>query len=339
MSSYKPPFTLNAEILGYVARICELVGCLSASDEMQGMLRLRRVNRIRTIQGSLAIEGNTLTEGQITAILEGKRVLAPPREVQEVKNALFAYEFFQGWFPEKEADMLEAHRLLMNGLIDDAGVYRDGGVGVMSGERGVHMAPPANRVQMLMADLLGWLSTSTIHPLVKSSVFHYEFEFIHPFSDGNGRLGRLWQSLILAKWNPVFAHLPVESLVFERQEAYYRALQESTLESDSGPFIVFMLAALHDALVSVTPQVAPPVTPQVLELLRVVKSDASRAELQAVLGLRDRKSFFERYLRPALALGLLEMSIPDKPNSRLQKYRLTDKGRQVKQCESLNLKS
>jgi Fic family protein len=201
------------------------------------------------------------------------------------------------------------------------------------------MAAPANRVQMLMADLLGWLSTSTIHPLVKSSVFHYEFEFIHPFSDGNGRLGRLWQSLILAKWNPVFAHLPVESLVFERQEAYYRALQESTLESDSGPFIVFMLAALHDALVSVTPQVAPPVTPQVLELLRVVKSDASRAELQAVLGLRDRKSFFERYLRPALALGLMEMSIPDKPNSRLQKYRLTDKSRQVKQCESLNLKS
>lgn len=334
MSSYKPPFTISAEILGYVARICELVGCLSVSDVMAGILRLRRINRIRTIQGSLAIEGNTLTEGQITAILEGKRVLAPPREVQEVKNALFAYEHFQDWYPEKEKDLLEAHHLLMIGLIDDAGAYRSGGVGVMSGERVIHMAPPAERVQPLMADLLGWLSTSRIHPLVKSSVFHYEFEFIHPFSDGNGRMGRIWQSLILAKWNPVFAHLPVESLVFERQEAYYLALQESTQQSDSAPFIIFMLNALYDALVSVAPQVTPQVTPQVLELLRAVKSEASRVDLQAELKLRDRKSFFERYLRPALALGLLEMSIPDKPNSRLQKYRLTEKGRQVKLCES-----
>lgn len=334
MSSYKPPFTISAEILGYVARICELVGCLSVSDVMAGILRLRRINRIRTIQGSLAIEGNTLTEGQITAILEGKRVLAPPREVQEVKNALFAYEHFQDWYPEKEKDLLEAHHLLMIGLIDDAGAYRSGGVGVMSGERVIHMAPPAERVQPLMADLLGWLSTSRIHPLVKSSVFHYEFEFMHPFSDGNGRMGRLWQSLVLAKWNPVFAHLPVESLVFERQEAYYLALQESTQQSDSAPFIIFMLNALYDALVSVAPQVTPQVTPQVLELLRAVKSEASRVDLQAELKLRDRKSFFERYLRPALALGLLEMSIPDKPNSRLQKYRLTEKGRQVKLCES-----
>lgn len=329
MSSYAPPFTLNAEILGYVARICELLGCLSVSNEMAHTLRLRRVNRIRTIQGSLAIEGNTLTEAQITAILDGKRVIAPPREVQEVKNALSAYENFQHWYPEKEKDLLEAHRLLMIGLIDDVGVYRSGGVGVMSGERVIHMAPPAERVQPLMANLLGWLSTTTIHPLVSSSVFHYEFEFIHPFSDGNGRMGRLWQSLILAKWNPVFAHLPVESLVFERQEAYYLALQESTQQSDSAPFIIFMLHALYDALVSVAPQVTPQVTPQVLELLRAVNSEASRAELQEKLGLRDRKSFFERYLRPALALGLLEMSIPEKPNSRLQKYRLTESGRQV----------
>jgi Fic family protein len=330
MSSYTPPFTLNAEILGYVARICELMGRLSTTDEMAGMLRLRRINRIRTIQGSLAIEGNTLTESQITAILEGKRVIAPPREVQEVKNAICAYEHFPDWSSNKEENLLEAHRILMSGLTDDAGVYRSGGVGVMSGESVIHMAPPANRVQQLMADLLGWLSTAKIHPLVSSSVFHYEFEFIHPFSDGNGRMGRLWQSLILAKWNPVFAHLPVESLVFERQDAYYRALKESTLQSDSAPFIIFMLNSLYDALVSVPPQVAPQVTPQVLELLRKITSEASRAELQTLLRLRDRKSFFERYLRPALSFGLLEMSIPNKPNSRLQKYRLTDKGRQVK---------
>lgn len=200
----------------------------------------------------------------------------------------------------------------------------------MSGESLIHMAPPAERVQQLMADLLGWLSAAKIHPLVSSSVFHYEFEFIHPFSDGNGRMGRLWQSLILAKWNPVFANLPVESLVFERQADYYRALKESTLQSDSAPFIIFMLNSLYDALLSAAPQVAPQVTPQVLELLRKITSDASRAELQTLLGLRDRKSFFDRYLKPALSLGLLEMSIPNKPNSRLQKYRLTIKGRQIK---------
>ncbi len=327
MSAYTPPFTLNAEILGAIAAICELVGRLSATDEMAGVLRLRRIHRIRTIQGSLAIEGNTLTEEQITAILEGKRVIAPAREVQEVKNAISAYEHFQEWDAKKEEHLLQAHRSLMAGLVGDAGTYRSGGVGVMSGETVIHMAPPAERVPELMADLFGWLSTSEIHPLVSSSVFHYEFEFIHPFSDGNGRMGRLWQSLILSNWNPVFAHLPVESLIFERQEAYYQAIEESTRRSDSAPFLIFMSSAIRDALSAAAPQVTPQVTPQVLELLQVVRGETSRAELQAMLGLRDRKSFFERYLRPALSLGLLEMCIPDKPNSRLQKYRLTAKGR------------
>ena len=200
----------------------------------------------------------------------------------------------------------------------------------MSGERVIHMAPPADRVPELMAVLFSWLSSTNIHPLVSSSVFHYEFEFIHPFSDGNGRMGRLWQSLILAKWNPVFAHLPVESLIFERQDAYYQAIQDSTKRSDSAPFIIFMLNAIRDALSVVAPQVTPQVTPQVLELLRVVRGDITRAELQRMLGLRDRKSFFERYLKPALDFGLLEMTIPDKPNSRLQKYCLADKGRKVR---------
>jgi Fic family protein len=336
LSSYTPPFTLNAEILGSVARICELVGSLSASDQMMGVLRLRRIHRIRTIQGSLAIEGNTLTEEQITAILDGKRVIAPPREVQEVKNAISAYAHFQEWGAKKEEDLLEAHRFLMVGLVGDAGAYRTGSVGVMSGETVTHMAPPAERVPELMADLFGWLCTTDIHPLVSSSVFHYEFEFIHPFSDGNGRMGRLWQSLILANWNPVFAHLPVESLIFERQEAYYESIEESTRCSDSAPFIIFMLNAIRDALSAVAPQVALQVTPQVVELLQAVRGEASRAELQGMLGLRDRKSFFERYLKPAVALGLLEMTIPAKPNSRLQKYRLTLEGLQFKRCESFD---
>lgn len=326
MSDYHPPYTLTPEILNRVAAIGEAVGRWSAFRDPARALRLRRVNRVRTIHGSLAIEGNTLSEAQITAILEGKRVIAPPREVQEVRNALAAYERFETWAPGAEKDLLAAHRLLMAGLIDEAGVYRRGGVGVMAGARVVHMAPPAERVPRLMADLFGWLTATDAHPLIASSVFHYEFEFIHPFADGNGRMGRLWQSLILARWNPLFAELPVESLVHAHQDDYYRAIQESTRQTDCAPFVAFMLRMILDAVTTAAPQVSPQVSPQVAELLKVILGEMSREALQVALGLSDRKSFRDRYLKPALAEGLIEMTIPDKPNSRLQKYRLTAKG-------------
>jgi len=327
MSTHQPPFTITPLILNRVAQISEVVGRLSVLAEASRDLRLRRINRIRTVHGSLAIEGNTLNEAQITAILDGKRVIAPPREVLEVKNALAAYELFQSWKPEAEGDLLDAHRVLMSGLIDEAGIYRQGGVGVMAGSQVIHMAPPASRVPGLMADLLGWLALTDAHPLVASSVFHYEFEFIHPFVDGNGRMGRLWQSLILAHWNPLFADVPVESLVFAHQATYYAALQESTRQTDSAPFIEFMLGVIVDAVKANTPQVTHQVTPQVRRLLDALQGTMSRDELQQALGLRDRKSFQVRYINPALGVGLIEMTLPGKPNSRLQQYRLTDTGR------------
>jgi len=325
---YQPPYTITPEILNRVAEISEAIGRLTVLTTQAGGLRLRRINRIRTIRGSLAIEGNTLTEAQITALLEGKRVFAPPREVQEVKNALAAYDRFDTWKPGVEKDLLEAHRILMSGLIDEAGLYRHGGVGVMAGQQVIHMAPPADRVPRLMHDLLGWLAATDAHPLIVSSVFHYEFEFIHPFADGNGRMGRLWQSLILTHWNPLFVDIPVESLIFKHQAAYYRAIQESTQKTDSAPFIAFMLRMILDTVTISAPQVTPQVTPQVGDLLAVIRGEMGREELQDALSLSDRKSFRERYLRRALADGLIEMTIPDKPNSRLQKYRLTDKGLQ-----------
>ncbi len=287
-------------------------------------LRLRRINRIRTIHGSLAIEGNTLSEAQITAILDGKRVIAPPREVQEVKNALAAYEHFDSWKPESEKDLLEAHQILMSGLIDEAGLYRHGGVGVMAGGEVIHMAPPADRVPHLMNDLFAWLAATDAHTLIASSVFHYEFEFIHPFADGNGRIGRLWQSLILAHWNPLLADIPVESLVFEHQNEYYQAIQESTQKTDSAPFIAFMLRMILDTVNSSTPEVTPEV-----RLLRVLAGEMTRRQLKAALGLKDDEHFRKAYLLPALEAGLIEMTIPDKPRSSKQKYRLTNKGRQV----------
>jgi Fic family protein len=328
VNAYQPPYTITPEVLNRVAAISEAVGRLTVLTDQARALRLRRINRIRTIRGSLAIEGNTLSEEQITAILEGKRVIAPPREVQEVRNALAAYDRFDTWRPETEKDLLEAHRILMSGLIDEAGIYRRGGVGVMAGRQVIHMAPPADRVPQLMSDLFGWLAATDAHPLIASSVFHYEFEFIHPFADGNGRMGRLWQSLVPAHWNPLFAEMPVESLIFEHQAEYYQALQETTRRTDSAPFIAFMLRMILDTVTTCAPQVAPQVTPQVGELLAAIQGEMSREVLQAALGLSDRKSFRERYLKPSLADGLIEMTIPDKPNSRLQKYRLTDKGRQ-----------
>lgn len=232
---YQPPYTITPAIVNLVAQISEAVGRLIILTDAAMALRLRRINRIRTIRGSLAIEGNTLSEAQVIAILDGKRVIAPPREIQEVHNAIAAYDRFAKWQPAVEAALLEAHRILMNGLIDDAGVYRRGGVGVMADGQVIHLAPPAERVPILMQDLFRWLAASEDHPLIAGSVFHYEFEFIHPFADGNGRLRRLWQSLILSRWNPLFADLPVESLVHEHQAEYYQALQESTAQTDPHP--------------------------------------------------------------------------------------------------------
>ena len=241
-------------------------------------------------------------------------------------NAIAAYAQFEQWQPAEETALLEAHGVLMAGLIDEAGGYRLGDVGVMAREQVIHLAPPADRIPALMHDLFQWLAESDAQPLITGSIFHYEFEFIHPFADGNGRMGRLWQSLILSRWNHLFADIPVESLVHEHQAEYYQALQRSTEQTDSSPFIEFMLKMILDAIMSLTPQVAPQVTPQVKCLLEVIQGEMTREALQNALNLQDRKSFRERYLKSALVEGLIEMTIPNKPNSRLQKYRLTDKG-------------
>ncbi len=217
----------------------------------------------------------------------------------------------------------------MSGLIDEAGLYRHGSVGVMAGQQVIHIAPPADRVPTLIADLFGWLTATDAHPLITSSVFHYEFEFIHPFADGNGRMGRLWQNLILARWNPLFADIPVESLIFEHQAEYYQAIQESTRQTDSAPFIAFMLRMILDTMTTSTPEATLEVTPEV-RLISVLTGEMTRQQLKEGLGLKDDEHFRKAYLLPALDVGLIEMTIPDKPRSSKQKYRLTDKGRRTR---------
>jgi Fic family protein len=246
--NYQPPFSITTNILNAVAEISELLGRWSATH--QGVLspQLRRENRIRTIQASLAIEHNSLTLEQVTAVLDGKRVLGLPREIQEVRNAFAAYEQLSQWQATSEAHLLAAHERMMFGLMDDAGRWRNSGVGIFQEQALIHIAPPASQIPRLMADLLNWLATTDYHPLISSCVFHYEFEFIHPFSDGNGRLGRLWQTLILSQWRAEMAYLPVESIIKEQQSEYYQVLGIADQQSDCTVFIEFMLSALAEAL-------------------------------------------------------------------------------------------
>lgn len=245
---YKPPFTLSAKAVGMIANISAQMERFAIRMEQSDGLMLRKANRIKTIHSSLAIEGNTLLESEVADILDGKTVVAPIREIQEVKNAIRVYEEFEKLNPFSIDDLLHAHGLMMAALTDDAGHFRKGGVGVYSETGLVHMAPPAERVYPLMCDLFDWLKNADDHLLVRSCVFHYEFEFIHPFVDGNGRMGRLWQSLILGRWNPAFAHLPVENMVYANQQAYYDAIAQSTKQGECGPFIDFMLGEIQNAV-------------------------------------------------------------------------------------------
>lgn len=335
MLPYDPPHTVTPAALTTVAEIAGLLGRLEALEMVGKVPVLRRENRIRSIHSSLAIENNTLSLEQVTAVIAGKRVLGPPREVQEVKNAFAAYEAMESWNPASSRDLLTAHRLLMNGLVDGAGKFRTGSVGIAQGKQIVHLAPPASGVPALMKELLGWLKRTDAHPLISGSIFHYELEFIHPFADGNGRIGRLWQTLILSRWNPLFAYLPVESVIRDRQTDYYKVLAKCDNAGNSTAFIEFLLDAILTALKEVGAthpgeQVSAAVSEQVVMILRAcAASPQSKATLLRAAGLANAYLNYKRHIHPLIADGLLEMTIPDKPTSRLQKYRLTAKGRRM----------
>lgn len=244
---YIPPFEISSRTINLIAEISAQIEQYAIRLENEG-LKLRKANRIRTIHSSLAIEGNNLSENQVQDIINGKNVIAPLREIQEVKNAIKTYELYSSLNPFSITYLLKAHGTMMFALSDDAGRFRQGGVGVFSEKGLVHMAPAANRVQGLIEDLMEWLASSNDHLLIRSCVFHYEFEFIHPFSDGNGRMGRLWQSLILGKLHPLFEHLPVENMVYSNQQAYYDAISQSTCKGECSPFIEFMLGEILTTL-------------------------------------------------------------------------------------------
>ncbi|GHV55106.1 cell filamentation protein Fic [Deltaproteobacteria bacterium] len=329
-----PPYTITSAVLKHVAAISERLAVLSASSSdlasLQLSPKLRRENRIRTIHASLAIESNTLSLEQVTAIIDGKIVIGPARDIQEVCGAVAAYEQLEHWMPHSLEDLLAAHALLMHDLVSHPGALRSKGVGVFKDGKVVHMAPPASLVREHLGNLLQWLHDTEEHPLIASSVFHYEFEFIHPFSDGNGRMGRLWQTLILSKWKPLLAYLPVETIIRNRQTEYYASLGQADAQGSATVFLEFMLQALCDILgeSDLTDQVSVQVTDQVRRLLAVLaQGEQSAAALLAELGLRHTPSFRKNYLDSAIDAGLVERTQPDSPRSPTQRYRLTAKGR------------
>lgn len=249
MQNKKPPFEITNRMIDYVAEIAELVGRLSAVSSLSANPMLRRSNRIRTIHGSLAIEQNTLSLEQVTAVLNGKHVLAPPKDIAEVKNAYEIYERLDALDPYSVDDLLTAHGIMTRGLVEESGMFRTRPVGVVDREGHVlHFGTLPQYVPDLVMELLDWTKTSKVHMLIRSCVFHYELELIHPFADGNGRVGRLWHTLLLSKWNAAFAWLPVESIIHDRQQAYYDAINASNGAGESTVFIEFMLSAIQASL-------------------------------------------------------------------------------------------
>ena len=250
MRNKKPPFEITNQMIDYVAEIAELVGKLNGTNHLTANPTLRRGNRIRTIHGSLAIEQNTLSLEQVTAVLNGKRVLAPPKDIAEVKNAYEIYERLDELDPYSVDDLLTAHGIMTRGLVEESGMFRTRPVGVVDSEGHVlHFGTLPQYVPDLVMELLEWAKTSEVHMLIRSCVFHYELELIHPFADGNGRVGRLWHTLLLSKWNPLFAWLPVESIIHHRQQEYYDAINASNDAGESAIFIGFMLSAIKASLI------------------------------------------------------------------------------------------
>lgn len=307
--NYTPPFTMTEEITNLVIEIAELTGRISLSEHLSTNPKLRRENRIRSIQSSLAIEQNSLTVDQVSDIIKGKRVLGPPQDIREVKNAYEAYELLTHLNPYKVKDLLKAHKVMMTELVKEAGTFRSSNVGVYAGEKLIHAGTPPQYVPKLVQELFAWLKESKLHPLIKSCIFHYEFEFIHPFADGNGRLGRLWHTLILAKWKEFFLWIPIETLIHERQENYYQALNAANTDGESTLFVGFMLGIIHDVLSGLSEskgkqkQKEETIGDKLLMLLRK-NGKLSAKSLSLELGISERQ--VQRILKELKVSGMIE---------------------------------
>lgn len=327
MGVYEPPFAITNEILSYVSSISEKIGRIMATSNLEGKPHLRKNNRIKSIQSSLKIEANSLSLGQVKDVINGKIVLGEQKEIQEVKNAYVAYEKVSEINPYSIKDLKKFHGIMTKYVVEESGDFRRGEEGVFNGEQCIFMAPPAQFVPSLMTDLFNWMNEAqrSVHPLILSSVFHYEFVFIHPFSDGNGRMARLWHTALLAKWKPIFEYIPIESQIEKFQEEYYNAIARCHIDGASTKFIEFMLVQIDKILGDISVQICEEngqFSECIKKLLEVMEYDIpyTGKVLMEKLGIKSREGFRRNYLRPAIEANLLRMTIPEKPNSRNQRY-------------------
>lgn len=326
MSKYEPPFSITGKILNLVSSISEKVGKLDVYNDLDTKPILRRNNRIKSVHSSLQIEANTLSEPMVKDILNGHYVAGPENEIKEVKNAFAAYDEIPSIDPFSLEDLKRIHGIMTNGLIGNPGMFREGGEGVFSGNACIFVAPPANMIPSLMGNLFDWMEANrtVVHPLVMSCVFHYEFVFIHPFSDGNGRMARLWQNTILSKWNPMFQYLPIESQIEKHQENYYDAISKCNASGNSTFFIETMLGMIDETIQWALEQHAKDqgLTPQLDNLLTVMEYDVpyTANALLSRLGLKSKEALRRNYIGPAMENGYVEMTVGDKRTSRNQRY-------------------
>ncbi|MBE6123977.1 MAG: Fic family protein [Erysipelotrichaceae bacterium] len=327
MEKYVPPFRLTNLMIKYIDSIVTKVNKLDGYQSLNRMPILRKSNTIKSIHSSLAIEANSLTLEQVKDVINGKLVLGNQKEIQEVKNAYEAYSVIKTINPYSLEEIKRIHGIMMQFLAVDAGLFRKGNEGVFEGTRCVYMAPPPNMVNKLMNDLFSWLNghKEEIHPLILSSIFHYEFVFIHPFSDGNGRMARLWQNIILSKWKDVFEYLPIESQIKKYQEEYYKAISNSHQQGESTSFIEFMLKMIDEVLedtLNKTKEEINYLDSYVNKIYKVMEEDVlySANQIMELLNIKSKETLRANYLDPAISNGLIKQTLPDKPTSKNQKY-------------------
>ena len=327
MEKYTSPFNITNQMLSLVSSISEKVGRISVTSNMQAKPHLRKNNRIKSIHSSLRIEANSLSLGQVRDVINGRTVLGEQKEIQEVKNAYTAYEKLSEINPFNMEDLKKMHGIMTKYLVNESGEFRTGEEGVFSGDECIFMAPPVRIVPELMNNLFDWLNRckAEVHPLIMASVFHYEFVFIHPFSDGNGRIARLWHTAFLAKWNEIFEYIPIESQIEKFQDKYYDAIAKCHSEGTSNTFIQFMLEQIDKILSEIIEQISlgdENISEYVKRLLDVMEYDTpyTLTALMGLLELKSKETIRRHYIHPALSLNLIQMTLPDKPQSRNQRY-------------------
>ncbi|MGN1170392.1 MAG: Fic family protein [Lachnospiraceae bacterium] len=327
MGSYIPPYTISNRMLELVSSISEKVGKVSSHKELASRPHLRKNNRVRSIHSSLKIEANSLSLSEVRDVIDGHLVLGDQKEIQEVKNAYTAYAKIEEIIPSSITDLKRIHGVMTDKTVKESGVFRKGNEGVFCGDNCIFVAPPPDRVNDLMKDLLSWVKKSEgdVHPLIVSAVFHYEFVFIHPFADGNGRMARLWHTAMLYRWRDVFAYIPLESQIEKCQEDYYDAIAKCHVSGNSDIFIEFMLTMIDRILDEILVQINranADTSEYVKRLLATMEYDVPYTSnaIMEQLGLKSKETLRKNYLNPAMELGLVEMTLPDKPNSKNQRY-------------------